>query len=296
MREVARRIERAGVADCPVVIWGEEGSGKRLVAEMIHRLSRRGRGPLVVVSAEDVPEDDGEGRFLEEQLFGTSMHAGRLVEAEGGTLVIDEITELPPTSQARLLGAAEGRNVSSPRHASEVPLDFRLIATTKFDLAESVRRGTLREDLHYRIGVVAIRVPPLRERRDDIPELIGDLLEELCADGGKPVPSVEPELMQYAADYFWPGNVGQLRDCLETMVCGGDARTLTVAHLRAALAESEGSFPGAPSSRKVATLARLERAAVVHALKVHEGNRTRAARSLGISVRTLQRKLQRWKT
>ncbi len=289
-------MDRASMADCPVVIWGEEGSGKRFVAESIHRRSRRGSGPLVIVRSEAAAASTDGERRLNEELFGTAQQPGKLAVAAGGTLLIDEITALSPTAQARLLGAAEGRAVFTPENASKELPDFRLMATTRFKLAESVKRGVLREDLHYRIGVVAIHVPPLRERPDDIPQLIGELVGELCTERGAAVPSVDPELVQFAVDYPWPGNVAQLYDCLEAMLRAGDTLSLGVGHLQAALAECGGGVAGTPATQQVANLARLERAAVLHALEVHEGNRTRAARSLGISVRTLQRKLRRWAT
>ena len=296
MREVARRIERASLADCPVVIWGEEGSGKRFAAKTIHRQSRRGSGPLVIVRSETVAAGADSSQRMDEELFGTAQQPGKLAWAAGGTLLIDEITALSPTAQARLLEAAEGRVLFTSQDASKHRPDFRLMATTRFKLTESVQRGVLREDLHYRIGVVAIHVPPLRERPDDMPHLIGELLTEICAERGTPVPAVDADLVQFALDYPWPGNVAQLRDCLETMVRAGDASSLGVHHMQAALAECAGGFAAASSTQQVATLSRLERAAVQHALDVHHGNRTRAARSLGISVRTLQRKLRRWAT
>ncbi len=231
---------------------------------------------------------------LEEELLGSLDAPGKVVEAAGGTLLVDEITRLSPIAQAKLLGAAEGRSVFAGNDASSEPIDFRLIATSRFDPAESVRRGALREDLHYRIGVVAIRVPPLRKRTEDLPDLIRALLAELCAKSGKAVPSVEPEFVQLAVEYSWPGNVTQLRDCLEAMMRAGDVPALSADRLRTELAEIGEGRHELPPSHALAPLARLERAAVLHALEVHEGNRTQAARSLGISVRTLQRKLRRW--
>ncbi len=290
MREVVRRMERAARADCPVVLWGEEGSGKRFVAEQIHRHSRRRGGPLIIVRLPYplMPDNERVCLLEDEQLFGARENPGRLAEAAGGTLLVDEITRLSPTTQAKLLGAVEGRG------AFTESLDFRLMATTRFELAECVKRGTLREDLYYRIGVVMIRVPPLRERRDDLSDLIRELLAELSAERGIAVPAVEPEFVQAAVDYSWPGNGAQLRELLAAMLPAGAAHPLSATGLRTALAGTGESRPGTLSSPQVVPLERLERAAVLHALEVHEGNRTQAAKSLGISVRTLQRKLRRW--
>ncbi|MDZ7617840.1 MAG: sigma 54-interacting transcriptional regulator [Patescibacteria group bacterium] len=294
MREVARRMERAALADCPVLIWGEEGSGRTFVAETIHTWSRRADGPLVIVRPRAPGGEGGAQEPRAGELRGARGAPDGLAEAAGGTLLISEITELPRTAQASLLGAAEGRGAFADNDACSEHADFRLMATTRFDPAESVRRGTLREDLHYRIGVVAIHVPPLSERTEDLPELIRDLLTQQCDETGTPLPDIEPEFVQCAADYSWPGNVAQLRACLDAMMQAGDVHTLSAHRLQAAIAEVGECLPTSPASPHVITLARLERAAVIHALEVHEGNRTQAARSLGISVRTLQRKLRCW--
>ncbi len=296
MREVARRIERAAAADCPVVLWGEEGSGKRFVAEQIHRRSRRSGAPLVTVRLPHpaTATEDSACLLEDEQLFGTPELPGKVAEAAGGTLLVDEITGFSPTTQARLLGAAEGRGVFIGDGASTQSIDFRLMATTRYDPAESVRRGTLRKDLHYRIGAVAIHVPPLRERCEDLSELIGELLAELCAEYAISVPAVEPEFVRSAAEYSWPGNVAQLRRLLSATLQADAAGPFSALDLHTALAETARPASGPGRCSQVAPLARLEQAAVLHALEVHEGNRTQAARSLGISVRTLQRKLRRW--
>jgi len=289
MLEVARRIERAAKADCPVMIWGERGAGKKMVAEMIHRRSRRRDGPLVVVSTQKSP-----GQPAEDEVFGTAGRPGRLLGAAGGTLLIDEITGFPPTGQAKLLDAAEGRHVAEVGDAAEQPLDFRLMATTRAELAESVDRGSVRADLYYRLTVVTIRVPSLRERQGDLPCLVQWMLSELCAVRGSPVPAVAPELVQHLAERPWPGNGHDLRDCLKRMLAVGDAGTLGAKHLQAVLPQNGRSPAGASSAKPVDTLADLERAAVTRALEAHQGNRTQAAKALGISVRTLQRKLKHW--
>ncbi len=294
MREVVRRMERAALADCPVLIWGEEGSGRKFVAETIHKWSRRANGPLVIVRARAQWWGGGDDEPRESELQGARGEPDRLAEAAGGTLLISEITELPHTAQANLLGAAEGRSVFTGNDAFEEHADFRVMATTRFDPADSVRRGTLREDLRYRIGVVAIHVPPLSERTEDLPELIRDLLTKQCDETGTALPEIEPEFVRCAADYSWPGNVAQLRACLDAMVQAGDVHTLSARRLQATIAEIGECPPVSPVSPQITTLAGLERAAVIHSLEVHKGNRTQAAKSLGISVRTLQRKLRCW--
>jgi DNA-binding NtrC family response regulator len=289
MLAVARRVERAARADCPVLISGVRGTGKKLVAEAIHRRSRRGLGPLVVIDTERA-----EGRLPEDELFGTADRPGRLTAAEGGTLLVAEITGLSGTAQAKLLEAVEDRHLAHPTYSDDRKIDFRLMATTRYELSESVKHGTVRKDLHYRLGVVTIHVPPLRERREDIPLLVPHLLTELSRASGKPAPSVEPELMRYLVEHPWPGNGRQLRDCLETMMSEVNAKVLQMNHLPFRFVDRAGDFSDSPREGQIDTLAQLERAAVMRALRTHQGNRTQAANALGISVRTLQRKLKQW--
>ena len=288
MLEAARRIERAGRADSPVLIWGEDGTGKKLVAETIHRRSRRADAPLVVLATEKC-----RGQSAEDELFGTAEQPGRLAAAAGGTLLIDEITGLSPTGQAKLLDAAEGRYLAELQDSAGQSIDSRLMVTTRHEIAESVKRGALREDLYYRLAVVTIRIPPLRQRKEDIPGLVEQMLNEICAAGDRPVPAVAPELMQYLIERPWHGNGQELRDCLDAILAEGDADVLTMNQLPP-WAHRGGGPGNANQERQIDTLAELERAAVMQALKVHQGNRTQAARTLGISVRTLQRKLRQW--
>jgi DNA-binding NtrC family response regulator len=236
-----------------------------------------------------------QGRLPEDELFSTVDRPGRLTAAEGGTLLVGEITGLPRTAQAKLLEAAEGRHGAHSKYADDLQTDFRLMATTRYELSESVKRGVVREDLHYRLAVVTIHVPPLRERRDDIPSLVQNLLAELCAASGKPVPSVEPELLRYLLEYPWPGNGRQLRNCIETMLSEAKATVLQISHLPYLFVDGAKHVNDLSPGGNIDTLAELERGAVMRALKAHQGNRTQAANALGISVRTLQRKLKQWK-
>ncbi|MFW6170220.1 MAG: sigma 54-interacting transcriptional regulator [Planctomycetota bacterium] len=289
MLEVARRIERATASDCPVLILGEKGTGKKTVAETIHRKSRRAHCPLITVYtlAPGETSRDTSPR-------GPSSQLGDLAAAAGGTLLIDEIAGLSHTEQAKLLAIAERQHTPGRPHSSEALNDFRLMATTRHELSESIGQGMVREDLFYRLTVISIRLPALRHRKDDIPDLVHDLLAEHCAAFGKPVPSVEPELMQSLVHHPWPGNVRQLRATLDTMVDTENLPVLKLSHLYGLLPEIEDDLNGPHASNRLATLSELERAAVMRALKVHQGNRTRAAKSLNISVRTLQRKLKGW--
>ena len=289
MLAVLKRIQRAAEVDSPVLIWGEPGTGKKLVAEMIHRQSRRAEGPFVTVSTRN-----RRGPSPEDKLFGTAAPPGKLAAADGGTLLIDEIAGLSPTGQAKLLAADEGRHVEEPWGFGPHPVDFRLMATTREDLTQSVERGAVRADLYYRLTVVTIRVPPLRERREDIPSLVEQMLGELCSDCGKRPPGVDPELVQHLAGRAWSGNGRELRECLQRMVVAEDTETLGMKHLQGPSSQNGSNPRAVASAQEIDTLADLERTAVMRALTAHQGNRTQAARALGISVRTLQRKLKHW--
>ena len=295
MREAARRIQRAARADCPVLIWGEPGSGKKFVAEIIHRYSRRSGSPLVLLAMEDQGQEAALGRVLDDDRYGASNPNGETESPAAGTLLIDEVTGLSPTSQAKLLGTLERRRQLALDGSSNAPAGFRLMAATRLDPSESVKYGLLREDLYYQLGVVTIQVPPLRQRREDILDLIRRLLAERADGDANPVPLLAPELIQYAMEHPWPGNVRQLRDCIEAMVCTSDAPMLTRDDLRMAISRSESTLWRAPAhGRRMPTLADQERVVVMETLDAHHGNRTRTARALGISVRTLQRRLRRW--
>ena len=298
MREVFERILRAAEVESPVLIWGERGAGKRQVAEAIHRRSHRAARPFVVVSTERIPSD-----VVEQEIFGRGSPAGLLNgerrglahDAPGGTLLIEEIRGLPRTGQARLLRAIEGQSGMIRGGHDETWPDVRWMVSTRYDPLDSVERGAMREDLYYRLAVVAIRVPSLRERKEDVPRLVRQLLAELCDARRVPVPSVEPELMHRLVEHPWSGNLDELRDCVERIFAASPAGPLGADLLPPSFEASVE--PWADPRRETArdaTLAELERTAVARALTTHEGNRAQVAKTLGISVRTLQRKLKQW--
>ncbi len=229
MREVARRIERAAAVESPVLIVGEAGAGKKFVAELIHRRSRRGDGPFVIASTET-----DRSRLDAQEPFEAGMPPDQWVAAAGGTLLIDEIARLSPTLQAMLLDMLENRRAVGLNNFRGQPATVRLMATSRDELAESVESGCVRKDLYYRIAVVTIRVPPLRQRQEDIPRLVQEMLEEWCARHDKPAPTVDPDLMRYLIDYPWLGNGYELRDRLDTILSMTEAAVLEMRHLRAA--------------------------------------------------------------
>lgn len=297
MKKAVHQMECATEGDYPVLLIGENGTGKRLMAEIIHRSSERRHMPFISIPVTTLPAG-----AMELQLFGTvcrhdgdpgGQQPGAVRAADGGSLFIDEIRGLTRTAQAKLLDVLEKGRVTSIADDADQKVDIRLIAASSRDLEELVDQGRFRADLYYRLNVVSIYVPPLRQRREDIPALVRHFLEELSAETGLPCVEPEPELMRLLEGYDWPGNVRQLRDCLRSMV--GMARTdrLTAGDLCSSVRRDGGASEHG-RMRPEKRLAELERMAMVEALEQHGGNRTCAAEALGISVRTLQRKLKKW--
>lgn len=300
MRDAIGRAQRASRTDSTVLVVGESGTGKELIAEGIHRSSRRSSGPFVVVNMAAIPET-----LVESELFGhvkgaftgaNSDRVGRFQAADEGTLFIDEIGDFPLESQAKLLRALESLTVTPVGSCRERRVDVRVVAATSRDLRKMLREGTFREDLYYRLNVITLQLPPLRDRDGDIALLTETFLRRLCEHNQRPVPEVHPELAEFLETFDWPGNVRQLRNCLESMIvmASGDVLTLDdlPPHLHRASGGDEDEIripPGTP-------LEVVERKAILQALDYFRGNRMQAAESLGISVRTLQRRLKTWGT
>lgn len=296
MMDVFRRARQAALTDSTVLIVGESGTGKELIAEGIYENSRRKHGPFVVVNMAAIPES-----LVESELFGHKRGAftgagsdriGRFQAADAGTLFIDEIGDFPLESQAKLLRALENLTVSPVGSNEEMQVDVRVVAATSRNLGEMLYDGTFRKDLYYRLNVITIEIPPLRERREDIPLLVDTFLKQLCERNGQPVQKVAPSLMRFLQEFDWPGNVRQLRNCLESMTVLARGTTLTTDDIPPQLhaVNSHGDHgiripPGTP-------LDVIEEAAIRQSLNHFGGNRRRAAESLGISIRTLQRRLK----
>lgn len=293
MQRVAHQAERAAQGDCPVLLLGERGTGRRLLAELIHANSERRDRPFVRVhlparepaGSRGGLERDGQERPVTDDLLA----------AHGGSLFVDEVSYLTRTAQARLLWVLEKRRIPAVGEEWEREVDLRLIAASCRNLDELVAQGRFRTDLHYRLSVVPICLPPLRERREDIAVLTRHFLDEICCELGLPSVEPEPELMRLLEGYDWPGNVRQLRDCLRSMVCLARTDRLSARDLGPPV-RRDGAAVEPPRLRHEKRLAELERLAMVEALEQHGGNRTCAAEALGISVRTLQRKLKKWNT
>jgi DNA-binding NtrC family response regulator len=297
MLEVFENARRAAATDSTVLITGESGTGKELIAEAIHQNSPRKEQPFIVVNMAAVPH-----HLVESELFGhvkgaftgaMESRVGRFEAANGGTIFIDEIGDFKIESQAKLLRVLENRTVNPIGSNANREVNVRVVAATSRNLEQMVRDGEFRQDLYYRLNVINLRLAPLRERREDIPLLVCHFLDKLCARANKEPLRVDGELKRYLESYEWPGNVRQLRNCLESMVVLARGETLTVDDLPVTLGN------GALTSNHMAippgtSLHDLEREAVEQALRQHDGNRTHAAKALGISVRTLQRKLKAW--
>ncbi|MDB5345498.1 MAG: Sigma-54 dependent transcriptional regulator/response regulator [Schlesneria sp.] len=296
--ELIDRIQRASQVESQVLILGESGTGKELVASAIHQHSRRNAGPYVAVNIAAVPES-----LIESELFGYVKGAftgagqeriGRFEAAHGGTLFIDEIGDFPLASQAKLLRVLENLRVNPVGSNEDRSVDVRVIAATSRNLTDLVANGSFRADLFYRLNVVTIQLPPLRERQEDLTILIDAFVADSCERHERRPPGFSADLLQFLHSYDWPGNVRQLRNTIENMIvmCRGDV--LSVHDLPAYLSGN----PHAPTIPTIATgagsLQDMERTAILSALDRFHGNRTHAAEALGISVRTLQRKLKAW--
>ena len=295
--QVFDQARRAAAVDSTVLILGESGTGKELIAEAVHQNSPRKNAPFVTVNMAAVPE-----HLVESELFGhvkgaftgaIDARVGRFEAAHGGTLFIDEIGDFAPASQAKLLRVLETHVVTPVGSNDDREVNVRVLAATSRNLPEMVADDEFREDLYYRLNVITLSLPPLRDRPEDIPLLVDHFIKQLCEQTQRDPLQVDPDLMHYFETFPWPGNVRQLKNCLESMVVMATGDKLTRNELPAQLSES------AQASDDVAiptgtSLEDLERVAVEKALEQFDDNRTRAAESLGISVRTLQRKLKAW--
>jgi two-component system response regulator HydG len=294
LRRVLDVANQAAPSSATVLVLGESGTGKELIARYIHERSARASGPFVAVNCSAIPET-----ILEAELFGhergafTGAHErreGRFAKATGGTLFLDEIGELSPTVQVKLLRVIQ-EGEYEPIGGDTVPADVRIVAATNKDLAAEVAAGRFREDLFYRLNVIAITAPPLRTRREDIPLLVDHFLGVYCAKNGRPRLTAPHEVVQLLTDYRWQGNVRELENVIERAVvlCRGDA--LTADDLPDTIRDAAGSAPSALSVSVGTPLDEVERRLIRETLR-HAGNdKSVAAQLLGISTRTIYRKL-----
>ena len=295
MQEIMRQLAAVAATNATVLILGESGTGKELVARALHADGRRAAGAFVAVNCGAFTES-----LLESELFGhekgaftgaASRHEGAFERAHGGTLFLDEIALAPRPVQARLLRAIEEREVLRVGGQAPVKVDVRLVAASNRDLDEMVESGEFRHDLLYRLQVVTIRLPPLRERREDIRILADRFLAQACAEHGRHFEEVDPACYTRLEGYDWPGNVRELRNVMESAVIMAVGPVLRPGDLKLGRETAARGSPS-PSLTPGVSLAALEREAILQSLQRHEGNRQLTADELGVSTRTIQRKIR----
>jgi two-component system nitrogen regulation response regulator NtrX len=301
MRELVEQVALVAGKRARVLVLGENGTGKELVARALHEGSDRAEGPFVRVNCAAIPET-----LFESELFGhekgaftgaVANRAGRFERADGGTLFLDEVGELPLSMQPKLLRAIEAGEVERVGGGGTRTVDVRVVAATNRDLARMVEDGAFREDLYYRLNVVQLRVPSLRERRDDVPELARHFLEWACREENLPLRQLEPEAEDELRSHAWPGNVRELRNVIERLVIFSPSARLGAAQVRRALpgaGPEAGAGPGLIDSELPLKdlVAESERQAIQRRLERFEGNKTRAAESLGLERSHLYKKMK----
>jgi DNA-binding NtrC family response regulator len=297
MQEVLATVERVAPTNSTVLLGGESGVGKDLIARATHEKSRRASGPFLKINSTAIPEN-----LLESELFGFEKGAftgaaaskpGKFELADKGTLFLDEIGDVPPVTQVKLLRVLQEREFERLGGTKTIKVDVRLIAATNRDLRAALEEGTFREDLYYRLNVVPIDIAPLRERREDIPELANLFITRFAGDSGKPVESISPEAMKVLVNYHWPGNVRELQNIVERACALAKGSVLEPAdvHLDVRPAKTTNDATGfLPDGM---TLEQWEDEMVQEALRRANGNKSQAARLLGLSRNALRYRLSK---
>ena len=308
MTSIFEEMERVAESQATVLIRGESGTGKELVAQAVHHASARNHGPFVPVHCAALPES-----LIESALFGyergaftgaVQLRKGKVDQASGGTLFLDEVGDIPLNTQVKLLRVLQERHFERVGGLTTLRADIRVLAATHRDLEAMVDSGTFREDLYYRLNVVPIFVPPLRERKDDIPLLVQHFLDRFNKENRRHV-ALSPEVTAIFARYHWPGNVRELQNCIERLVVLADASTLTVTaipkplrsyidHIKEVTSASRLS----PVRKGIETLPAhvqtIERERLVHVLEEVAWNKAKAARMLGLTARQVAYKIQKY--
>jgi len=302
MQEIFRLIEMVAPSTASVLITGASGTGKELVARTVHELSPRHGKPFIPINCAAIPET-----LIESEIFGHEKGAftgalerrtGCFELAEGGTLLLDEIGEMPVATQAKLLRVLEDRKVRRLGSKVETTVDVRVLAATNKVPEEAVARGELRNDLYYRLNVFNIHMPPLREHKDDVPELVQALLGEMNAKHGRKVAAVSEAVLNAFMNYSWPGNVRELRNTLERAVIVCDAAVVETKHLPPGFGQttlrSSADDGDAVRLDVGTTVEQAEKLLILKTLEATNNNKTRAAEILGISLKTLHNKLKEY--
>ena len=330
MKEVVKMADKVAPSEATILITGESGTGKEVMARYIHNKSKRSEGPFIAVNCAAIPEN-----LLESELFGhekgaftgaTARRIGKFEEAVGGTLLLDEVTEMTPNLQAKFLRVLQEREITRVGSNNSVKVDTRIVATTNKDLQRGVQNGEFREDLYYRLNVVNLRLPPLRERPGDIPKLAKFFADKFAEDNGMPKKSISHEATEKLQNAGWPGNIRELENTMHraVLISGEDEIEAEAVHTEDAPApsrpkpEAESTRastdetgnatqaisatggdsmqnPGGAEALVGRTIAEVERDMILNTLDHCLGNRTHAANILGISIRTLRNKLNQYR-
>src|SRR5437773_2823364 len=311
MQEVLATLERVAPTNATVLLGGESGVGKDLIARAIHEKSRRARGPFIKINSSAIPES-----LLESELFGYEKGAftganaskpGKFELADKGTLFLDEIGDVPPATQVKLLRVLQEREFERLGGTRTLKVDVRLVAATNRDLRAALEQGTFREDLYYRLNVVPISIAPLRERKEDIPYLVDHFIARFAREAGKPIEGITSAAMKLLADFHWPGNVRELENIIERAVALFAGTVIDVGDIQldvsawqpwslAAGANSTGpntASPAAPVLPDGMTLERYEDEIIREAVRRAGGNKSQAARMLGLSRNALRYRLSK---
>jgi Nif-specific regulatory protein len=298
MRRVYDQIEKVLESEITVFISGESGTGKELAAKAIHHASLRSDGPFVDVNCAAIPEG-----LQESELFGhekgaftgaVATHPGKFEQADGGTILLDEVGEMSPSAQARLLRVLQERNLQRVGGTKKIELDVRVISASNRDLEQLVGDGQFRQDLYYRLVVFPIHLPPLRDRREDIPALVDHFLAKYAADAGKRINRVDRHALECLSQYHWPGNVRELENVVHRTLLVAQGPELGMDDLPPTLKTSEGTSLPLVAEGELRSLEEMEKATIQRALEHFNGNLSDAARQLGIGRSTLYRKLEQY--
>ncbi|MGB9067769.1 MAG: sigma-54 dependent transcriptional regulator [Candidatus Acidiferrales bacterium] len=297
MQAVLALVERVAPTNSTVLIGGESGVGKDLVARAIHEHSQRANGPFVKINSTAIPET-----LLESELFGyekgafsgaTTSKPGKFEVANNGTLFLDEIGDVPAAIQVKLLRVLQDREFERLGGTRTLKVDVRLVAATNRDLRAALEEGTFREDLYYRLNVVAIDIPPLREHKEDIPALAQFFLEKFARESGKPVHNITPAAMKMLMDFHWPGNVRELQNVIERAITLSADSTLDVADIHIDTARRAHVESGSAVLPEGMSMEQWEEELLREAIKRANGNKSQAARALGLSRNALRYRLSK---
>jgi DNA-binding NtrC family response regulator len=296
MLQVIELAKETASSKSTVLIQGESGTGKEILARYIHANSPRDTQPFVAVNCAAIPEG-----LLESELFGhekgaftgaVTKQVGKFEWAHRGTILLDEISEMPLTLQAKLLRVLQEHEIERVGGRKPVPVDIRVIATTNRRLKDHMASGRFREDLYYRLNVIPLNIPPLRERKGDIPLLIEHFIRKHSRGSNQPIPRMSQDTIQHFLQYDWPGNIRELENMVERWLVLYQGGFLTTSHLF--LNEGAAALPPASLGKPSMSVREMERALIMETLQAMNGNRTQAAKVLGISLRTLRNKLREY--